>query len=134
MLADARDRACTRIFNLGDLGGFGADAFSEEERAGRYEIHRDDLLDILSAAIDGQVEILFTLLFSRFYLGEQPSRSEIGGALVLVLGVVLVLAGAIFSQRDQLGGFFRQVGAPVLVLNVATSEAFAQLWNTRVRK
>ena len=41
----------------------------------------------------GQVEILFTLLFSRFYLGERPSRGEIGGALVLVLGVVLVLAG-----------------------------------------
>jgi drug/metabolite transporter (DMT)-like permease len=41
----------------------------------------------------GQVEILFTLLFSRFYLGERPSRSEIGGALVLVFGVVLVLAG-----------------------------------------
>jgi drug/metabolite transporter (DMT)-like permease len=41
----------------------------------------------------GQVEILFTLLFSRFYLGESPSRSEIGGALVLVCGVVLVLAG-----------------------------------------
>ena len=41
----------------------------------------------------GQVEILFTLLFSRFYLGEQPSRSEIAGALVLVLGVVLVLVG-----------------------------------------
>jgi drug/metabolite transporter (DMT)-like permease len=41
----------------------------------------------------GQVEILFTLLFSRFYLGERPTRSEIGGALVLVLGVVLVLAG-----------------------------------------
>ncbi len=41
----------------------------------------------------GQVEILFTLLFSRFYLAERPTRSEIGGALVLVLGVVLVLAG-----------------------------------------
>lgn len=41
----------------------------------------------------GQVEILFTLLFSRFYLGESPTRSEIGGALVLVLGVVLVLVG-----------------------------------------
>ena len=41
----------------------------------------------------GQVEILFTLLFSRFYLGERPSRSEIGGALVLVLGVLLVVAG-----------------------------------------
>ena len=41
----------------------------------------------------GQVEILFTLLFSRFYLAERPSRSEIAGALVLVLGVVLVLVG-----------------------------------------
>ena len=41
----------------------------------------------------GQVEILFTLLFSRFYLGERPSRSEIGGALVLVFGVVLVMVG-----------------------------------------
>jgi drug/metabolite transporter (DMT)-like permease len=41
----------------------------------------------------GQVEILFTLLFSRFYLGERPTRGEIGGALVLVLGVVLVLIG-----------------------------------------
>ena len=41
----------------------------------------------------GQVEILFTLLFSRFYLGERPSRGEVAGALVLVFGVVLVLAG-----------------------------------------
>ena len=41
----------------------------------------------------GQVEILFTLLFSRFYLRETPSRAEIAGALVVVLGVVLVLAG-----------------------------------------
>ncbi len=41
----------------------------------------------------GQVEILFTLLFSRFYLRETPSRAEIAGALAVVLGVVLVLAG-----------------------------------------
>jgi drug/metabolite transporter (DMT)-like permease len=41
----------------------------------------------------GQVEILFTLLFSRFYLREQPSRAEIAGALTVVVGVVLVLAG-----------------------------------------
>lgn len=41
----------------------------------------------------GQVEILFTLLFSHFYLKEAPSRAEIAGALVVVLGVVLVLAG-----------------------------------------
>ena len=41
----------------------------------------------------GQVEIIFTLLFSRFYLRETPSRAEVAGALVVVLGVVLVLAG-----------------------------------------
>jgi drug/metabolite transporter (DMT)-like permease len=41
----------------------------------------------------GQVEILFTLLFSRFYLRESPSRAEIAGALTVVVGVVLVLAG-----------------------------------------
>ena len=41
----------------------------------------------------GQVEILFTLLFSRFYLRERPSRAEITGALTVVVGVVLVLAG-----------------------------------------
>ncbi|WP_135465700.1 DMT family transporter [Crenalkalicoccus roseus] len=41
----------------------------------------------------GQVEILFTLLFSRFYLRESPTRAEVAGALILVAGVVLVLAG-----------------------------------------
>jgi drug/metabolite transporter (DMT)-like permease len=42
----------------------------------------------------GQVEMLFTLAFSRFYLKETPRRSDILGALVLVAGVILVLAGA----------------------------------------
>ncbi len=41
----------------------------------------------------GQVEIIFTLLFSRFYLRESPSRAEIFGALTVVCGVVLVLLG-----------------------------------------
>jgi len=41
----------------------------------------------------GQVEILFTLLFSRFYLRESPTRAEVVGALTVVSGVVLVLAG-----------------------------------------
>lgn len=33
---------------------------------------------------------------------------------------VLVLAGAILSQKDELAGFFRQAGLAALVLNVAT--------------
>lgn len=41
----------------------------------------------------GQVEILFTLLFSRFFLRETMKRSDIIGALVVVSGVVLVLLG-----------------------------------------
>ncbi|MBL6078948.1 EamA family transporter [Belnapia sp. T18] len=41
----------------------------------------------------GQVEILMTLLFSRFYLREQPTRAEVLGALTVVAGVVLVLVG-----------------------------------------
>ena len=41
----------------------------------------------------GQIEILITLLFSRFYLKERPSKAEILGALTVVLGVVLVLLG-----------------------------------------
>lgn len=41
----------------------------------------------------GQVEILFTLLFSRFFLRERMKRSDVVGALVVVSGVVLVLLG-----------------------------------------
>ncbi len=41
----------------------------------------------------GQVEILFTLLFSRFFLKERMKRTDIIGALTVVAGVVLVLLG-----------------------------------------
>jgi drug/metabolite transporter (DMT)-like permease len=41
----------------------------------------------------GQVEILFTLLFSKFFLKEKMKRSDIIGALAVVAGVVLVLIG-----------------------------------------
>ncbi|MBP0462544.1 EamA family transporter [Roseomonas sp. PWR1] len=41
----------------------------------------------------GQVEILFTLLFSRFFLKERMKRTDVVGALVVVGGVVLVLLG-----------------------------------------
>jgi drug/metabolite transporter (DMT)-like permease len=42
----------------------------------------------------GQMEILFTLGFGRFYLREALTRTELLGALLVVGGVVLVLAGA----------------------------------------
>ncbi|MCS6930795.1 MAG: EamA family transporter [Acetobacteraceae bacterium] len=42
----------------------------------------------------GQMEILFTLGFGRFYLREALTRAELVGALLVVGGVVLVLSGA----------------------------------------
>ena len=41
----------------------------------------------------GQIEVVFTLLFSRFYLHETLKRSEILGLLLVVGSVVLILAG-----------------------------------------
>lgn len=43
----------------------------------------------------GQVEILFTLLFSRFFLGEKLRRKDVAGAILVVSGVVLVLLGSL---------------------------------------
>lgn len=40
----------------------------------------------------GQVEMVFTLLFSRFYLHETLRRADIAGLALIVLGVILVLA------------------------------------------
>lgn len=41
------------------LGGFDVDRGAAESPRTRFEIHRDDLLDILFSGIDGSVEILF---------------------------------------------------------------------------
>lgn len=41
----------------------------------------------------GQVEIIFTLLFSTFYLKETLKRKDVIGSLVVVAGVVLVVLG-----------------------------------------
>lgn len=39
----------------------------------------------------GQIELVFTLIASRFVLGEKPSAGEIAGALLVTGGVVLIL-------------------------------------------
>ena len=39
----------------------------------------------------GQVEMVFTLLFSRFYLHETLRRADVAGLVLIVCGVVLVL-------------------------------------------
>ena len=41
----------------------------------------------------GQIEMVFTLLFSRFYLHEKLRRADIQGLLLVLAGVVLVLLG-----------------------------------------
>ena len=41
------------------LGGFGVETGANAPPRTRFEIHRDDLLDILFAGIDGSVELLF---------------------------------------------------------------------------
>ena len=41
----------------------------------------------------GQIEIVFTLLFSRFYLKEVLKRSDAGGLALVVFGVILVILG-----------------------------------------
>jgi drug/metabolite transporter (DMT)-like permease len=39
----------------------------------------------------GQVEMVFTLVFSRFYLRERPSRTDVLGLLLIVAGVTIIL-------------------------------------------
>jgi len=41
----------------------------------------------------GQIEIVFTLLFSRFYLNEVLKRSDVAGLGLVVFGVLLVVLG-----------------------------------------
>jgi drug/metabolite transporter (DMT)-like permease len=45
----------------------------------------------------GQVEVVFTLLFSRFYLKEVLKRTDVAGLVLVVAGVLLVILGAKFT-------------------------------------
>src|SRR5947209_9087406 len=40
----------------------------------------------------GQIEIVFTLLFSRFYLREELKRSDVLGLVFVVAGVLIIVA------------------------------------------
>jgi drug/metabolite transporter (DMT)-like permease len=44
----------------------------------------------------GQVEVIFTLGFGRFYLKEPLTRAEMTGLLIVATGVVLALIGGIY--------------------------------------
>ncbi len=54
------------------------------------------LTDVALVRAVGQVEVLFTLLFSRFYLHERLQRNEIAGLLLVVAGVVLIVISTRF--------------------------------------
>jgi drug/metabolite transporter (DMT)-like permease len=41
----------------------------------------------------GQVEVVFTLLFSRFYLKETLRRADVAGLLLVVFGVLVIILG-----------------------------------------
>jgi drug/metabolite transporter (DMT)-like permease len=45
--------------------------------------------------IVGQVEVVFTLLFAKFYLGETTRPREVVGLLLVAVGVVFALAGGL---------------------------------------
>ena len=52
------------------------------------------LTDVAVVRSVGQVEIVFTLLFSRFYLKETLKRGDVAGLLLVVLGVLLIVSGS----------------------------------------
>jgi 2-polyprenyl-6-methoxyphenol hydroxylase-like FAD-dependent oxidoreductase len=52
------------------LGRLGAGSASDDRSAERYEIHRDDLLDILFASVNGSVEMRFGRSISRLDDGQ----------------------------------------------------------------
>lgn len=51
------------------------------------------LADVALVRSVGQIEIVFTLLFSRFYLKEQLKRTDMAGLVLVVGGVLLIVLG-----------------------------------------
>ena len=50
------------------------------------------MADVALVRAVGQIEIVFTLLFSRFYLKEVLKRTDVAGLVLVVLGVLLIVA------------------------------------------
>jgi len=99
------------------LGGIPAGARAEDPAAARYEIHRDDLLDILFAGIEGRVEIRFGRSATR--LEDGPDGVTVSfddgsrGVYALVLGcdgnrsnTRALLFGAGDTGCHFMGGYF----------------------------
>jgi len=52
------------------------------------------LTDVALVRSVGQIEIVFTLLFSRFYLKETLRREDVAGLVLVVCAVVLIVSGS----------------------------------------
>ena len=52
------------------------------------------LTDVALVRALGQIEVVFTLGFSRFYLKERLKRAEVTGILLVVAGVLMVVASS----------------------------------------
>jgi len=53
------------------------------------------MTDVALVRAVGQVEVIFTLLFSRFYLKERLKRGDVAGLLLVVAGVVLIVVSSL---------------------------------------
>jgi drug/metabolite transporter (DMT)-like permease len=53
------------------------------------------MTDVALVRAVGQVEVIFTLLFSRFYLQERLRLAEIGGLVLVVAGVLLIVISSV---------------------------------------
>jgi drug/metabolite transporter (DMT)-like permease len=51
------------------------------------------IADVALVRAVGQIEVVFTLLFSRFYLHERLRRSDVAGLLLVISGVLLIVLG-----------------------------------------
>jgi drug/metabolite transporter (DMT)-like permease len=51
------------------------------------------MADVALVRSVGQIEIVFTVLFSRFYLKEQLKRGDLAGLVLVVGGVLLIVVG-----------------------------------------
>ena len=52
------------------------------------------MADVALVRSVGQVEIVFTLLFSRFYLKETLKSGDVAGLFLVVCGVLLIVVGS----------------------------------------
>ena len=52
------------------------------------------IADVALVRAVGQIEVVFTLLFSRFYLKERLRRGDVAGLLLVVFGVLLIVLGS----------------------------------------